>query len=198
MIAGTNDDDWCSINEAARRLGVTPTAIRNRIKRGTLKTRPNGNHGHLVHVPRPVPVTVTLTPHEPVPLTVPEPVTLTVPDIAEALRDQVTFLKGQLEKAELAVERERDRVSELVADLRKLTERTAEVESRAGAAEAKAEALRQDRDHVLERFEKAQTNHIAELLVLREQMAKAEHDRDRVVAELAAHLALPWWRRLLA
>jgi hypothetical protein len=190
MIAGTNNDDWCSINEAARRLGVTPTAIRNRIKRGTLKTRPNGNHGHLVHVPRPVPVTVTLTPHEPVPLT--------VPDIAEALRDQVTFLKEQLEKAELAVERERDRVSELVADLRKLTERTAEVESRAGAAEAKAEALRQDRDHVLERFEKAQTNHIAELLVLREQMAKAEHDRDRVVAELAAHLALPWWRRLLA
>ena len=27
------DDGWCSVNEAARRLGVTPTAIRNRIKR---------------------------------------------------------------------------------------------------------------------------------------------------------------------
>ena len=36
-------DEWLSINAAARRLGVTATAIRNRIKRGTLETRPNGN-----------------------------------------------------------------------------------------------------------------------------------------------------------
>src|SRR4051794_32688410 len=54
------DDDWCSINEAARRLSVTPTAIRNRIKRGTLKTKPNGNHGRLVRVPLLVTPTVTL------------------------------------------------------------------------------------------------------------------------------------------
>ena len=45
------DNDWCSVNEAARRLGVTATAIRNRIKRGTLDTRPNGNFGRLVRVP---------------------------------------------------------------------------------------------------------------------------------------------------
>src|SRR3954471_16879532 len=68
------DDEWCTVNEAARRLGVTATAIRNRIKRGTLETRPNGNFGRLVRVP----LTVTLTPEEPVPLTVPEPITLTV------------------------------------------------------------------------------------------------------------------------
>jgi hypothetical protein len=46
------DEDWCSIAEAARRLGVTPAAIHNRIRRGTLPTRPNGNHGKLVKVPR--------------------------------------------------------------------------------------------------------------------------------------------------
>ena len=45
------DDEWCTINAAARRLGVTATAIRNRIKRGTLETRPNGNFGRLVRVP---------------------------------------------------------------------------------------------------------------------------------------------------
>src|SRR3954463_3567926 len=56
-----DDDGWCSVNEAARRLGVTPTAIRNRIKRRTLKTKPNGNHGHLVWVPRPVSPTLPLT-----------------------------------------------------------------------------------------------------------------------------------------
>src|SRR3712207_4707923 len=91
------DDAWCSINEAARRLGVTPTAIRNRIKRRTLKVRPNGNFGRLVYVPRPVPVTVpepvTLTPSEPVTDTVSEPVSLTVPDtvgvLVTELRDRV-------------------------------------------------------------------------------------------------------------
>lgn len=69
------EEDWCSVSEAARRLGVTPTAIRNRIKRGTLEHRPNGNMGKLVRVPLTVPVTVTPT----VPLTVPEPLGGTVP-----------------------------------------------------------------------------------------------------------------------
>ena len=54
------DKDWRSINEAARCFKVTPMAIRNRIKRGKPKTKPNGNHGRLVHVPLPVPPTVVL------------------------------------------------------------------------------------------------------------------------------------------
>jgi hypothetical protein len=79
------DEDWLTIHAAARRLGVTPTAIRNRIKRGTLQTRPNGNFGRLVRVPLrlvrvppTVPGTVPLTPEEPVTETVPLTVTLTV------------------------------------------------------------------------------------------------------------------------
>src|SRR3954465_6681894 len=84
------EEDWCSVSEAARRLGVTPTAIRNRIKRGTLSTRPNGNFGKLVKVPHTMTLTVPLTPGEPedhgdphppgtVTLTPEEPVTDTVP-----------------------------------------------------------------------------------------------------------------------
>src|SRR3954449_4027213 len=104
------DDEWCTVNEAARRLGVTATAIRNRVKRGTLETRPNGNFGRLVRVP----LTVTLIPEEPVPGTVPltvaEPVTLTVEErvpltvTLTVLTDHVETLKGMLAKAEAAGE----------------------------------------------------------------------------------------------
>ena len=80
-----DDKDWCTINEAARRLRVTPTAIRNRIKRGTLPTKPNGNHGRLVRVPVPVPVTD--------PITGLDTVTLTADPLVPELRAQI----GQLE-----------------------------------------------------------------------------------------------------
>ena len=65
-----DDGEWLSINAAARRLGVTATAIRNRIKRGTLEARPNGNFGKLVRVPLTVPETVIPTPEQPVRVTV--------------------------------------------------------------------------------------------------------------------------------
>jgi hypothetical protein len=55
--AQSQDDDWCGINEAARRLHVTPTAIRNRIRRGTLEVRSTDLH-RLVRVPRPMAGTV--------------------------------------------------------------------------------------------------------------------------------------------
>jgi hypothetical protein len=46
-------EEWLTIAAAARRLGVTPTAIRGRIERGTLEVKPNGNRGRLVRVPNP-------------------------------------------------------------------------------------------------------------------------------------------------
>jgi len=70
------DPDWVTVSEAARRLGVSRTAIHNRIKRGTL-SRMTDNHGNplvQVSVTRAVPVTVatcrngtpdTVTPPEP-------------------------------------------------------------------------------------------------------------------------------------
>jgi hypothetical protein len=45
--------DWLSINAAARRLGVTPKAIRGRIERGTIEWRPAGNRGKQVLVTEP-------------------------------------------------------------------------------------------------------------------------------------------------
>jgi hypothetical protein len=114
------DEDLCSINEAARRLGITPTAIRNRIKRGTLPTRPNGNFGKLVKVPRTVTLTVPLTPGEParhgaphppetVTLTPEEPMTDMVPLTVTLtiLTAHIEAMNDVLAKAEAAAERGR-------------------------------------------------------------------------------------------
>jgi hypothetical protein len=98
-------DDWCTIAEAARRLHVTPTAIRNRVKRGTLPTRPNGNFGKLVNVPP----TVTLTPDEPVTDTVTGTVDERVPItvMLTVMAAHIETLKDALAKAEAAAERGR-------------------------------------------------------------------------------------------
>src|SRR5689334_14448582 len=45
---GPEPGEWLSVAEAARRLGVTEKAVRNRIRRGTLEWRPAGNHGREV------------------------------------------------------------------------------------------------------------------------------------------------------
>ena len=42
---------WLSIPDAARALGVSPRAIRGRIKRRTLESRPRGNTGLEVYLP---------------------------------------------------------------------------------------------------------------------------------------------------
>jgi hypothetical protein len=91
------DEDWCSIAEAARRLGVTPAAIHHRVRRGTLPTRPNGNHGKLVKVPR----TVMVTANERVTVSGDDRVTITVMAI-ETLKEALAAAK-----AEAAAERAR-------------------------------------------------------------------------------------------
>lgn len=97
-----DSSEWCSVAEAARRLGVTPTTIRNRIKRGTLETRPNGNHGHLVKVPLTVPKPVPLTVSEPASEPLPSPVEI---ELRAQLADVSTKLAlAQVELVELARE----------------------------------------------------------------------------------------------
>jgi hypothetical protein len=44
------DGEWLTIPAAARRLGVSPRAIRGRITRGTIEWKPAGNAGKLVLV----------------------------------------------------------------------------------------------------------------------------------------------------
>ena len=167
------DDEWLSVNAAARRLGVTPTAIRNRIKRGTLEVR-NGNFGKLVRVPLTVPTTVTLAPEEPVRetviLTPEERVSLTV--TLTVLRDHIAWLKDSLAKAEGELEGSRGRAAQLAG----LEAQGEALHKAAKLLRAQADEVRVDRDHWREQ---------AQQLALRlseQQMVQVPNPRR-------------WWRR---
>src|SRR4051794_39514464 len=107
------EEDWCSVSEAARRLGVTPTAIRNRIKRGTLEHRPNGNQGKLVRVSR----TVTLTRPEPLGGTVTPTVSAPYAGEIKALRELADERLARIERAEMRADRLDNEVERLRTEL---------------------------------------------------------------------------------
>ena len=139
---------------------------------------------------------------------------------ADRLTGEVADLARQLAKvAEEAGARERDLQVQLAEHMAEAERARAEAEKQAAVTREKADTLAaqldlerhragelcQERDQVLERLDRAverlnqvQAEHHAEVMAVREQMARAEHDHHRAAAELAAHLALPWWRRLFA
>jgi hypothetical protein len=171
-----NDDVWCSINEAARRLNVTPTAIRNRIKRGTLQTKPNGNHGRLVRVPRPVPLPTPLTVPNTVPPTVSDTVSLTV---TETFQARIADLEARADELRADVERERgerlqerERADRLMGEVANLARQLASTVEEAAARERA----------VAKAKEEAATN-TARMGAMK--------------AELEAIRSRPWWRRLV-
>ena len=51
-------------------------------------------------------------------------------------------------------------------------------------------------NHNIDRLDRIQAEHHAEIAAVRDQLARAESDRSRAVEALVAHLALPWWRRM--
>ena len=159
------DDEWLSVNAAARRIGVTPTAIRNRIKRGTLEVR-NSNFGKLVRVPlamqKPVTLTVPLTPEERDPLTI----TITV------LKDHVETLKAALAKAEGELESLRGRAAQLAG----LEAQGEALHKAARLLRAQADEVRVDRDYWREQAQQL-TLHLSQ-----QQLVQASTPRR-------------WWRR---
>jgi hypothetical protein len=164
-----DQEEWCSINEAARRLGITPTAIRNRIKRGTLEHRPNGNVGKLVRVP----LTVTRTVPEPVTPTAPEPLGGTVTPAAdgtiEALKAHVQTMR------ELLDQQAATHAAEVARLIKASTQLQDELqEARAEANHAKADQVRMARDVAI-MFD--------ELKVLADRHAELHSDRSRLQAE---------------
>ncbi|MBQ0819142.1 hypothetical protein KBI52_02640 [Microvirga sp. HBU67558] len=165
------DDDWCSISEAARRLSVTPTAIRNRIKRGTLEVRPNGNFGRLVRVPRTVPDTVPDT----VPLTVPEPVLDQITDVlVRELRERVADLQARAAAADAE---------------RTATQQEAARERLAAAQEReKLHTALVDTTQRLDRLHEARQ---ADLNQHRQEMNELQRQLDDLQRR-------PWWRRIWA
>src|SRR3954447_19634684 len=50
-VARDRAGEWATVAEAARRLGLTPKAVRNRIARGQIEWRARGNEGREVFLP---------------------------------------------------------------------------------------------------------------------------------------------------
>jgi hypothetical protein len=180
------EDDWCSVNEAARRLRVTPTAIRNRIKRGTLEHRPNGNQGKMVRVPLTVPVTVTPTIPEPLGGTV----TPTIPDLyageIKALRDLADDRLARIERAESRADRLDSEVERLRAELDKERQDRQNVERLQGELDT-------ERQHARDMATRIDCLH-------QERHAEAERHRQEVDSLRGAleDTRRPWLRRLAA
>lgn len=130
-----SDEAWVSVSEAARRLGVSRTAIHNRIKRGTLP-RMTDNHGHpLVQVAvtgamtvSPVPChaitgdTVTppgpCQPPESVPLSVHREIVATLQQTLDRqerqFRDALEFWRERADGAEVRAEQANAMLADLV------------------------------------------------------------------------------------
>lgn len=170
---GPEDDDWCSINEAARRLNVTPTAIRNRIKRGTLETRARGNEGREVRVPKPVARTVPETVSETVPLTVSEAYAShfkLLASLVDALREQIARTEGAADEA-----RERE-LAELRDQLEAERAKTAEADGRArelAGALAEVRAERAELRGQVERLAAGRADDAAAAAALRVELEAA-------------------------
>lgn len=174
------DHHWCSIAEGARRLGVTPTAIRNRIKRGTLEVRPNGNFGRLVRIPLPVTGTVPVMDEEPMTITVP----ITVPPTG--IDEMADMLVGEL----------RDRLQELQERVRAVD--AERIELRHELAQERADAA-QEREKMLamikeagDRYDRLQAERDADLAQHRSEVDALRDELQRAVEQLRQ----PWWRKV--
>ncbi len=140
------NDEWCGTQEAARRLGVTPAAVRNRIRRRTIEVKPNGNIGRLVRVPRPVPGTrpapVPSTDPAPIPSTDPEPIPRAIAALIAELRDRITELQAE------RVAMRQEMAQERAAAVQERAAMQAAVASQVAALTAVTEELRQARERV--------------------------------------------------
>lgn len=171
------DEDWCSVAEAARRLNVTPTAIRNRIRRGTIPTKPNGNIGHLVLVPRPEPV--PLTPADTVTGTV--PVTVSGDALDRVTNAMVAELRGRLSELQA-------RITSADAERMALQREAAQERAQAAEERARLQSALVDTGQRLAGLSKAREA----------DLDRHRHEVDELRRELRELRRRPWWRRVWA
>jgi flagellar biosynthesis/type III secretory pathway protein FliH len=115
------------------------------------------------------------------------------------LQARITELGGELKEARTTIAELQDKASErdrLLGQLEGLRAALEEMKDVRDLWRTQADEARAEHNRALKRVEQVQAEHVAELVALREQMAVAVSDRDRVTMALRAHLALPWWRRL--
>src|SRR5919199_167810 len=182
-----------SYEDLAARIGVTVASVRRMAYRHRWhKTR--GNDGRtLVHVPDEyfskrdsVLGACHKTGHEAEPKTDPmaSQMAALVAQLA-AIRDELSGMAQRLAASEA-----RASASEAVLDVER---------QRINELRQERDELRTERDNALERLnrnidrlDRVQAEHYAEIATVRDQLARAESDRNRAIEALAAHSALPW------
>lgn len=112
-MSGEPPGEWVSVSEAGRRLGISPRAVRNRIKHKSLVARPKGNTGREVFLAEgaQAPDVTREAPRTP-----PRDVPRDDPGTID-LRLQVTRLEERLAAAELREADQRATVADLRAAL---------------------------------------------------------------------------------
>jgi chromosome segregation ATPase len=199
-----SDGEWLTYTEAAKRLGTTPDAIRQRVKRGQMQgSRGNDGRPRIWADVRFNGQTTEQSPDSPKRT---ESEQTEHSGRVKALEDHIETLKTQL--AEARQERERDRADH-AADLERVETRLIQERNRlqdqlqealAEADHAKADQVRMARDvatmfdklkGLADRYADLHTDR-ARLQAEGEQKAK---ELDRLSAELA-RAQQPWWRRL--
>jgi hypothetical protein len=131
--------EWISLGEAARRLGVTRSAVYGRIERRTLTTRPKGNRG----------LEVLWSPPKHHPSSKGD-VTMTVmDDAADVTHDGkgdiaalLDNLRERLARAEGEATQLRQQVTDLQSERDRIVEQRAQARERAAKAEGEANTLR--------------------------------------------------------
>src|SRR5690242_21936544 len=119
---------WLPIAEAARRLGITEKAIRNRLRRGTLEWRPAGNHG------REVLITADMEPEDE------GPGTLELQVRVARLEERLAVAERERDLYRTLLERERDGSRDREARMETMF-RDREAKLEAALAEARKPAL---------------------------------------------------------
>jgi chromosome segregation ATPase len=193
-----SDGEWLTYTEAAKRLGTTPDAIRQRVKRGQMKAS-RGNDGR-PRVWSDVRLTEHMTEHSPDSPKRAESEQTEHSGRVKALEDHIETLKADL--AEVRQERERDRADH-AASLERLETRL--IEERAQLQDQLQEALA-EADHAKSdqvRMARDVSMMFDELKALADKHAALHADRARLQAELERECAAlelarrPWWRRLV-
>jgi hypothetical protein len=172
-----SDGEWLTYTEAARRLGTTPDAIRQRVKRGQMRgSRGNDGRPRVWTDARPGEQVI-----EPSPDKSPNSPNRTESDLSgqiKALEDHIETLKGLL-----IAEVERTQIARDEAQ-----------EARAEADAAKADQVRMARD-VTTMFDELKAL-VDKHAALHADRARLQADVDRLAAELE-QARRPWWRRLV-
>jgi excisionase family DNA binding protein len=167
--------EWLTVGEAARVLGVSDEAVRQKAKRRTLRSM-KGNDGRLR-----VLIDTSATQDRP---------TDDRPKSTQYNTGEINVLQAYVNALKQQLEQQRaDHQTEQARLIGEINRATAEADRRDADAERFRAELDRERDHARDLAGKLDTAHRAH----RDEAARLRQEIDALRTELAR----PWWRRLL-